>query len=57
MQNKHLRKKLFRKNNSRIAGDFINNEIAILKKLKHKHIATLEEVISDEEDGKFYLIL
>ena len=48
MKNKHLKKKLFRKNSSQVAGDFINNEVAILKKLKHQHVAKLEEVISDD---------
>jgi len=39
------------------ANEFVNNEIAILKKINHQNITHLYEVIVDREKGKAYLVL
>ena len=40
-----MRKKIFRKNSIALTDNFINNEIAILKKMEHPYIIKLHDVI------------
>lgn len=40
-----------------LAESFMNNEVAILKKMQHPNIIKLYEVIEDEGKNKIYLIL
>lgn len=54
---KHFQKKLFRKNSNVLAQNYINNEIALLKKMNHAYITRLYEVIQDEQKDKMYLVL
>lgn len=54
---KHFQKKLFRKNSNALADNYINNQIALLKKMNHVFITRLYEVIQDQQKDKMYLVL
>ncbi|KAJ9459890.1 hypothetical protein DIPPA_19630 [Diplonema papillatum] len=53
---KILNKSVLRKK-SAVALELAQQEVAIMKKLRHKNIVSLYEVIDDEEGGKMYMVL
>ena len=53
--NKSLLKKLRRQKKNPLES--VQTEIAILKKLRHKNVVSLYEVIDDEESDKMYMVL
>jgi serine/threonine protein kinase len=60
ISNKHYAIKVLFRSLNKFKDDnlsSIKKEIAILKKIKHKYIASLYEVIDDQNDNKIYLVI